>query len=237
MDNTVYIALSKQTAAATQLEMIANNIANANTNGYKAEDIVFNQYLQKAGRNDLAYTKQAGTIRDNSQGSFETTNNPLDLAISGKGYFSVRTPQGERYTRDGAFTINQDGELVTGEGYQVLDQAGQAIQFQPEDRKVKVYADGRMEVDGQERATIGVYLVDANSITKEGSNLYSSPTPGVITEDSRIAQNMLEKSNVNTVMQMTKMLSLQRDYERTSKFINQAYDLQESAIRTLGRPN
>jgi len=219
MDNSIYIALSKQSAAENQLDVIANNIANANTAGYKSEAMAFSTHLQKSGKENLAYTKQAGMIRNYSQGALERTGNPLDLAIQGEGYFGVQTPQGERYTRSGNFSLNDQGDLVNSDGYAVIDQAGQTIQFQPEDRQIKIYADGRVEVDGEERSTIGVYKVNVNGLSKE----------------ARIAQGMLENSNVNSVLEMTKMLSVQRDYDRTAKFINSIYDLQESAIRTMGR--
>ncbi len=235
MDNSIYVALSKQSAAETQMDAIANNIANANTSGYKSEDLAFTTYLHKSGKGEISFAKQAGMVRNNSQGTLETTGNPLDLAIQGEGYFGVKTPQGERYTRAGNFTLNDQGELVNSDGYKVVDQAGQSLQFQPEDRQIKVYSNGRVEVDGEERSTIGIYKLNPNSLTKEGSNLYSSSETATTTDESRIAQGMLENSNVNPIVEMTKMLSVQRDYERTSKFINSIYDLQENAIRTLGR--
>lgn len=237
MDNSIYIALSKQSAAETQMAMIANNIANANTNGYKAEDVTFETFIHKAGKDKLSYAKQAGMYRDNSQGSLDQTGNPLDLAIQGDGYFAVQTPDGERYTRSGNFSINDQGELVNTDGYKVLDQAGQSIQFQPEDRKIKVYADGRLEVDGEERGNIGVYNLNPASATKVGGNLYSSTEAATTVDEPRVAQGMLEGSNVKPVLEMTKMIDVQRDYDRTSKFISQIFELQESAIRTFGKTN
>ena len=236
MDNSIYIALSKQSGAERQLEVIANNIANSSTSGYKGEAMVFSQYLQNGGRGKDAYANDIGTVRDNSQGTLERTGNPLDVAIQGEGYFGIQTPQGERYTRAGNFAVNSNGELVTSEGYQVTDQAGQAITFQPEDQKITIFADGRMEVDGEERNTIGVYTFEnPSSLKKAGGNLLSSDQPGTITDEPRIAQGMLENSNVNPIVEMTKMLEVQRDYDRTAKFINSIYDLQETTIRTVGK--
>ena len=236
MDNSIYVALSKQAGAERQMALIANNIANANTPGFKSEASVFAQHLQKDGTGKTAYVNDIGTIRDNSQGPLQTTGNPLDLAIEGDGFFAVKTPDGERYTRAGNFSINSQGELTNAEGYQVLDQAGQSITFQPEDRKIKVFADGRMEVDGDERATIGVYGFAKNSRPEKLSgSLYSSKDTATVVDEPKVAQGMLENSNVQPIIEMSKMISVQRDYERTAKFINEIYDMQGTAVQTFAK--
>ena len=158
MDNSVYVALSKQTAADRQMALIANNIANANTPGFKSESSVFAQHLTKDASGSTAYVNDIGTLRDTSQGPLQTTGNPLDFAIQGDGFFAVQTPQGERYTRAGNFSVNGQGEMVNSDGYQVLDQGGAPITLPTgRQKKSSFTADGRMEVDGDERATIGVY--------------------------------------------------------------------------------
>ncbi len=238
MDTAVYVALSKQSGAERQMAVIANNIANANTSGYKAEAMVFSQYMNKKDPSKTAYANDVGTVRNDAQGDLQATGNPLDLAIQGDGYFEVNSPQGPRYTRAGNFTIDGQGYLVDHNGYTVGDAAGQAIQFQPEDQKIVIYADGRMEVDGNERATVGVFTIDdKKSLKKEGDNMYSTTQTATANLDPRVAQGMLENSNVSPIVEMTKMISVQRDYERSSNFINQVYDLQGSAIQVLGKAN
>lgn len=236
MDNSIYVALSKQAGAERQLAVIANNIANANTAGYKSESVIFSQYLRKDSDGQTAYANDVGTSRNMAQGTFQSTGNPLDLAIQGDGYFGVTTPEGDRYTRAGNFTINDQGELVNSDGFQVHDQSGQAVTFEPEDSNITVFADGRIEVNGENRGSVGVYKFEnKNSLEKAGGNLYTSSEVPVIDDEAKIAQGMIEASNVNPIMEMTKMLQVQRDYDGAAKFINTMYELQDTAVRTFAK--
>ena len=132
MQNALLVGLSRQVALGRELDVIANNIANINTAGFKADGSVFEEYVSPTARADnflapdrrVSFVNDRATWIDLSQGPLEKTNNPLDVAINGGGFFAVQTPQGERYTRNGAFQINNVGELVTAEGYQVLGESG-----------------------------------------------------------------------------------------------------------------
>ncbi len=235
MDNSIYVALSKQVVTERQMGVIANNIANSSTAGYKSESVFFNQYLMNDASRKTAYVQDLSTFSNLAQGNLEKTNNPLDLAIMGEGYFAIQTPNGEAYTRAGNFTINEQGDLTTMDGLPVLDDAGQPITFQEDDEQITVFANGMLEVDGEERGTIGVYNFENPHSLKKGANnlLYSSEVP-VINEYPKLAQGMIENSNVQPIVEMTKLIEVQRDYERTSKYINTLYELQENAIRTIG---
>src|SRR6516165_6717011 len=132
MENTFLIGLSRQMVLERNLEVVANNIANVNTTGYKADANLFTEYLGPVARDDrfprpdrrVSFVIDRATWRDDSHGLLEPTGNPLDLAISGNAYFAVQTPRGERYTRNGGFQINAAGELITTEGYRVLGENG-----------------------------------------------------------------------------------------------------------------
>jgi flagellar basal-body rod protein FlgF len=236
MDNSIYVALSKQVATERQLDMLAHNLANASTVGYKSGSMMFSEYMMKDANGETSYAMDYGTGRSNAQGALQSTGNPLDLAIQGKGYFAVQTPQGERYTRAGNFTINAVGELSTMDGHQVLDDSGQPITFEPDDEKISVFANGKLEVDGDERATIGVYeFANEKNLKYVSGNLFSSDENATVVEEPKVTQGMLEQSNVQPILEITKLINTQRSFTSSAKFISDMYELQENAIRTMGK--
>ena len=239
MDNSIYVTLSKQVATERQLDMIANNLANSSTTGYKAGSMLFSEYMMKDAHNTkTSYAMDYGTGRNTEQGPLESTGNPFDLAIQGKGYFAVQTPQGERYTRAGNFSINSNGDLTTMDGYQVLDNTGQPINFQPNDNKITVYANGKIEVDGNDRGTVGVYgFTNENSMKYVSGNLFSSTETPTPIEDTKITQGMLEQSNVQPILEITKLINTQRNFTNGAQFISDMYDMQDNALKTIGKDN
>ena len=154
MENTLLIGLSRQVTLERQMDVIANNVANVNTNGYKADRSLFQEFLMPTAREDnfaagrdrrISHVVDRATLHDFAQGSADHTKNPLDVAISGDGFFTVQTPAGERYTRDGGFQINNQGQLVNASGFPVLGTGG-PIQFQQTDKQVQIAADGTVTV-------------------------------------------------------------------------------------------
>ena len=150
MQNALLVGLSRQIALARELDVVANNIANLNTTGYKADGSLFEEYLVPAARADqtgsrVSFVRDRGTWHDMSQGAIEHTGNPLDVAIDGNGFLVVQTPRGERYTRNGALQINATGQLVTSDGDPVLGDGG-PIALQPTDRQVSISHDGTISV-------------------------------------------------------------------------------------------
>src|SRR5262245_17807512 len=153
MENTALVGLSRQVALARELSVIANNLANMNTTGFKAESAVFQEYLMPvANAGDfngsdrvLRYVQDRATWHDLSQGSTQNTGNPLDVVIDGAGFLVVQTPRGERYTRNGALQINSQGQLVTSEGYQVQGDNGPIV-LQQLDRDISISPDGNVTV-------------------------------------------------------------------------------------------
>ena len=185
MENALLIGLSRQAALGRELDVIANNMANVTTNGFKARNARFREYLMPAARADafprsdqqLSYVIDAGTPLDLSSGSIEATGNPLHAAIRGDAFFAVQTQAGERYTRNGAFEINSRGELVTSDGHIVLGQSG-PITVGPEESGASITPDGRLTTNQGERGRIRLVRFAAPQLLKnEGANLFSAVEP------------------------------------------------------------
>ncbi|MGB8400230.1 flagellar basal-body rod protein FlgF [Bradyrhizobium sp.] len=249
MQNTLLIGLSRQMTLERQMDVVANNVANVNTSGYKADRSLFAEYLNSGAHEDnfvsadrrLSFVQDRATFHDFSPGNTEQTKNPLDLAIDGAGFLAVQTPAGERYTRDGGLQINNQGQLVNASGYPVLGNSGPIV-FQPTDHDISIAADGNVTVlegTGRTGAVRGklrlASFTDAQKLVKEGSNLYSAGDGIAAQPDtgSRVRQGFVEKSNVNSVTEMSRMIEITRTYTQISALLQQQSDLHKSAIEKL----
>jgi flagellar basal-body rod protein FlgF len=250
MPNNTLIALSWQTALRRELDVVSNNIANLNTTGYKSDNSAFSEYLMPVARAEqfaqpdrrLSFVQDRSTWHDLSQGSFQQTGAPLDVAIDGEGFFVVETARGERYTRNGAFQINANGELVTSAGDRVLGDSGSII-FQPTDRDIVIHPDGTIKVrEGQSLnsdSTRGklrlVTFPNVQALRKDGTSMFSAPT-GVQPQpvlNSRVVQGAIEKSNVRAVYEMTRLIQVTRHYTEVANMIAQQSELRRNAIQQL----
>src|SRR5256885_3148887 len=249
MENASLVGLSRQMALQRELNVVANNIANLNTTGFKADNVVFHEFLMPGGRanqfaaNDrqLSFVQDRATWLDLSQGPVEQTGNPLDVAISGNAFMTVETPRGERYTRNGALQINSQGQLVTSEGLQVIGQNGPIV-FQPNDREISIGIDGTISVrEGQnttdsQRGKLKLASFDRpQRLQKDGTSTYMAP-PGATPQapvNVRVNQGAIEKSNVKSVMEMTRMVEVTRAYTQISGMLQQQSDMRKSAIDKL----
>ena len=208
MENTLLVGLSRQMVLERQMDVVANNVANVNTNGYKADRSMFQEYLASGAHEDnflasdrrVSYVQDRATFHDFSQGAAEETKNPLDVAIDGGGFLVVQTPAGERYTRDGALQINNQGQLVTASGNPVLGNAGPIV-FQPTDKQVSIASDGNVTVlEGTNRidSVRGkikmVSFDDPARLTKLGANLYDTGSATQLpATKSTVEQGYIEK--------------------------------------------
>src|SRR5580692_9517016 len=248
MENTLLVGLSRQTTLERQLDVVANNIANVNTTGYKADNSLFEEYLGSGAHEDnfvgsdrrVSYVQDRGTFRDFTQGAADQTKNPLDIAIDGSAFLLVQTPAGERYTRDGGLQLNNQGQLVTAAGNPVLGTGGPIV-FQPTDHDINVTPDGTITVvegSGRTDSIRGklrlVNFSDAQKLLKEGLNLYTAgegaPQPDT---KSQVRQGFIEKSNVNAVGEMSRMMEITRAYTSMSNLLQQQSDLHKTAIQAL----
>ncbi len=237
MDNSIYIALSRQTALFREINLVANNISNVDTTGYQAEKMLFTKYMVDDGnRNKMAFTQDIASYRDTAGGPLRVTGNALDVAISGSGFFQVETPQGRRYTRAGNFQMDGNGTLITAEGHPVLDDGGQPVEFAPEDREIAVHENGAVVVDGEERAVLGVVeFENPQAMTQVGGALFATDQEPVESDESRVLHGVLEKSNVVGVSEIVRMVELQRSVASTAKFIEVMYDLQRKTNNTYAQ--
>jgi flagellar basal-body rod protein FlgF len=248
MENAGLVGLSRQIALQRELDVVANNIANLNTTGYKADNVTFGEYMMPVARannfrgNDrlVSFTQDRTTWLDQSQGPVEQTGNPLDIAISGNAFLTVQTPQGERYTRNGALQVNSTGELVTSEGLRVIGQNGPIV-LQPGDRDVSISSDGTVSVregasnvDSQRGKLKLASFEDPRMLQKEGTSTFRTngmqpQTPTNV----RINQGVIEKSNVRSVVEMTRMVEVTRTYTQIAQLLQQHSDMRRTAIQQL----
>lgn len=250
MENLLLVGLSRQVTLERQLGVIANNIANVNTTGFKADKSLFQEYLSSGAHEDnfrgrdrvVSFVQDRATVRDDAAGPSVMTKNPLDVAIDGNAYLVVQTPQGERYTRDGSLEINAQGQLVTKSGYPVLGTGG-PIMFQPNDKSINIAQDGQITViEGVNTQMDSVRgklrlasFANPQRLEKQGNNLYlagngANPIAAV---DVRVNQGYIEKSNVNSVVEMTRLMDVTRSYTKISTMLQQQGDLRKSAIERL----
>jgi len=249
MENASLVGLSRQMALQRELDVVSNNIANLNTTGFKADNVVFQEFLMPGARanqfagadRQLSFVHDRATWLDLSQGPVEHTGNPLDVAISGNAFLTVQTPRGERYTRNGALQINAQGQLVTSEGLAVIGQNGPIV-FQPNDRDISIGIDGLISVrEGQnttdsQRGKLKLASFDQpQRLQKDGTSTYMAPagvTPQV-PADARVSQGAIEKSNVKSVMEMTRMVEVTRAYTQIASLLQSQSDTRKSAIDKL----
>jgi flagellar basal-body rod protein FlgF len=234
MDNGIYVSISRQLALFRDADITANNIANANTTGFNSEHIMFNSYLTKLSQNgkdqSIAFANDIDSYRDMKVGSFSKTGNQLDMAINGNGYFVVETPLGKRYTRAGNFQVDNNGTLVTPEGYPVLDSGNSPISLPEDTITVEVGSAGNLKVNGTDFGSINVVKFDNPQTLERLSNrLFKSSVEGTTADDVTVAQGMLESSNVEAAKEMTHLISLNRGITETAQYIATMYDLQRKA--------
>lgn len=243
MDNSLYVGLSKEMVLQRQMDIISNNIANADTTAFKVESLAEAEDPQApaftlGGPQPVKFVMPNGVIRDFGQGSLRTTGAPLDVAIDGEGFFQLQTPAGPRYTRDGHFRMDDTGRLVTAGGQPVLDDGGGEITLDPTKGGVTISTDGVVTQGGQRIAKLGVVtFANLSTLEKVGDNLMqntSNQTPQPAT-DVKLRQGMLEGSNVNPILEITQMIEVSRAYEQVANMINSQAQLSTQAIQSLGK--
>jgi flagellar basal-body rod protein FlgF len=249
MENGHLVGLSRQVALQRELDVVANNIANLNTSGFKADGIVFQEYLASSERANrfagadqrLSFVHDRATWLDLSQGPVQQTGNPLDIAVSGNAFLTVQTPRGERYTRNGALQVNNTGALVTSEGYQVIGENGPIV-LQAGDRDVSISNDGTISVREGRNPTDSlrgklrlVSFPNAQRLQKDSASTFAAPAdmqPQAAT-DARVAQGAIEKSNVRGVVEMSRMIEVSRSYAMVASMLQQQGDMRRTAIEKL----
>jgi flagellar basal-body rod protein FlgG len=223
-------------AQERRMDQISNNLANVDTAGYKKEDITFWEMMFRAQDQRQRVGKALKLLTNHEQGSAKETNNPLDFAINGEGFFKIQTPGGIRYTRNGNFTLNNQGQLSTHDGNLVIGDGGPIVL---PDHNVAVGRDGQISAGGApiNRLTV-VTFPDVNGLEKEGTNLFR-PLEGAAQEqplaEINVQQGYLEGANVNIVSEMTEMIDLQRAYQSQQKAIQTTDDIDQQSTSRVGK--
>jgi flagellar basal-body rod protein FlgF len=236
MDAAGYTTLNRQSGLMREMAVVANNIANASTTGFRREGVVFSEYVAALDRDtSLSMAHASGRHVDQSQSTLAETGGAFDFAIQGKGFFLIETPQGPRLTRAGSFTPSAEGELVTPDGFRLLDAGGAPVLVPPDAKAVALSADGTLSANGQPLAQLGLWRpVDPLALHHQSGTLLDG---GEIepAEGATVLQGMLEDSNVEPVSEIARMIEVQRAYELGQKFLDAEDDRVRGVIQTLGR--
>ena len=238
MENAGYTSLTRQSGLLREMQLVANNIANISTTGFRKEGLLFSEHIYALENGDPSLSMASANVRitDQSQGPLAQTRNQFDFAIEGPGYFLLATPSGNQLTRAGSFTPNQAGELVSDDGFQLLDTGGAPMFIPPGATNVSVAGDGTVSLGGRPVAQIGVYVpVDGAGLSRQGGVRFSALGDVEPTEDSVILQGFLEKSNVNAVSEIARMIEVQRAYELGQNLLEKEDERIRSVLQTLGR--
>lgn len=235
MDASGYVTLSRQSGLLSQMDAIANNIANASTTGFKREGTVFAEFITTGGDGPSLSMGFANTRAvDLQQAPVSATGGTFDFAVEGTGFFLVQTPQGQKLTRAGSFTPGADGTLQTADGHTLLDASGSAIMIPLGSQNIGLAQDGSLSADGAPLAKLGLWApTDPLTLTHEQGALFSAS--GYQPGEGQILQGHLEDSNVDPVSEVAKMISVQRAYELGQSFLDREDDRTRAVIQTLGR--
>lgn len=241
MENAQLVTLSRQIALQHQMDVVANNMANITTTGFKATDLLFEDYLMPVARdNDFAgsdrnvyFTQDWTTLHDMSPGAIEQTGNELDVALMGNGFLTVDTPDGPRYTRSGALAIDSTGTLVDLNGNPVLGSSG-PIKFDDSDVDITIGQDGSVSTNNGTKGRLAIAeFIDPQILLREGDNYYSGPASNAPVA-TRVMQGSIERSNVSGVTELTTMIRVQRAYQSLASLMQKQDELRSTAIQRLG---
>lgn len=241
MDNALLVSLSQQMAAYQSMDVIANNVANVSTPGYRREEQTFRQYIEQlpptegdTGTQTLSFVQDAGIVRDMSEGPMRSTGATYDLALHGKGFFVVQTPNGERYTRNGHFSLDTAGQIVDDAG-DPLQGDGGAITINTDDGDIHIGTDGTLSGKNGQIAKLRVAgFANEAALAKEGASLFSTTQTPTTATNAEIRQGSLEESNVQPVVEISKMVEVMRAYQATATMAQSQEDLLRQAIDKLG---
>ncbi len=264
MENPIYIVLSKQKSATTRLDTAANNLANANTPGFQRSGVMFREYMNKTdaeykyfGDRKMASVQDIGLARDTRHGPLIKSDNNLDLAVTGNGYFVIDTPFGEKYTRNGQFTLNTEGDLVTAQGYAVKAEGGGRINLPIEASSIEITSDGtvKFEVYGKTdtanytdatgiqapklvagKIDVAAFENEQNLKGFEGSLMsIEDGIERIPPQDAKIQQGLLEQSNVAPITELVTIIETTRSFSQGQKFMESEHDRMRRMMQLLGR--
>lgn len=238
MENSLLVGLTAQMTLRRNMEIVSNNLANVSTSGFKREAPAFEELLvqvetDQASLQEVSFVRDWGVVRDMRAGPLVQTGAPLDIAVEGEGFLVVRTPEGERFTRDGHFKLDANGKVVNSDGYPVLSDGGE-ITVPTDTTAIKIGSDGTVSTEQGQAGKFRVVTLPPASLRKEGGNLYTSTEQSSPALNARLVQGAIERSNVEPVVEMTKMIEIMRAYQHSTETLNATDDLIRRAVQRLG---
>jgi flagellar basal-body rod protein FlgF len=243
LDTSLYVNLSYASSLDRRLELVANNIANLNTVGFKAERAMFDDASFKAGpAADVSFVIDRASYTDYRTGSINQTGNELDVAVIGDGWLSVETENGVRYTRDGRMTINQNSELSALDGSPVLDRQGGRIIIPQEALNVAINRSGEVSVQiqgeplPQQLGEIGIFeFGDEQTLQREADGRFNAANIAPeASQNGRVQQFAIEGSNINPIKEIVELMELSRAYSQTASSSQDIHDQKKDSIKRLG---
>ena len=244
MENTILVTLSRQITLQRKMEVIANNMANMNTAGFKSDELKFEEYLTpvpsvegfKGTDKQVKFVIDPHMVRNLSQGAQRQTGRELDVALGGEGWMVVKTPQGDRFTRNGQLKLSGEGTLVTSEGYPVQGEGGD-ITFEANETNIVIGKDGTISTSqGTKDQLRIVEFENPQLMKKQGDSLYTSNEASGENQNTTVTQGAYETSNVQSMKQMTEMIETVRAYTSVSKMLEATDESRGKAIEQLGNP-
>ncbi|MEF3048084.1 flagellar hook-basal body complex protein [Pseudotabrizicola sp. L79] len=236
METAGYTTLARQSGLMRELQIVANNIANASTSGFRREAMVFSEHVSRLpGEGSVSMAYGTGRVVDRAQGGLVQTGGTFDLAIQGDAFFLVATPEGERLTRSGAFTPSPDGVLVNADGYALLDAGAAPVPAPVGATTVSISSDGTLSADGQPVAAVGLWQPVEPADLRYQSGTLLQADEWEPAENGTILQGHLEDSNVNPLTEISRMIEVQRAYEMGQQFLQSEDQRQKSVLQTLGK--
>ncbi|OSP54748.1 flagellar hook-basal body complex protein [Pseudoruegeria sp. SK021] len=237
MDNANYAILTRQSGLRNEMSVIAQNIANIGTDGFQKEGLIFSEFVSRLENADSSLSMATAKVRmfDRSQGQLTQTNGQFDLAIEGEGYFLVETQDGQALTRAGSFAPGPEGSVMASDGARLLDAGGAPVVVPPDALSIMVSADGTLSADGVAIAQIGLVMpADPTQMVRAGGVRFTVEGETIALEDGQIVQGFLEASNVDPILEIARMIDVQRAYEAGRNLLNSEDERIRSVVQTLG---
>ncbi len=239
MENTGYVALSRQIALGRKMDIVSNNIANMSTNGYQSQHMIFSEEISRNDKENgpISMVLDYGTYRNLQAGPITTTGNKLDIALNGNGYLAVQGIDGqEKYTRNGSFQLNDLRELVNSSGLRILDDGGSPIAVPEGENDIRISSAGAVATEAGEIAQLKIVgFANPQDMKLIGGSLFETEQQALPDETTQVMQGMLEQSNVNPIIEMTAMIEINRAYQTTARLLQNEHDRQRDAIRKLSQ--
>ena len=238
MSSSGYVSLTRQSGLMREMQVVANNIANLSTTGFRREGLVFSEHVKALGAGEAPLSMARANVRhmDSAQGPLSETGGKFDFAIEGDGFFMLETADGQQLTRAGAFTPSAEGELVAPDGARLLDAGGAPVFVPPDARSVSLAADGTLSADGIPLTQIGVFVpADPNSMSRREGVRFATDGDVLPVEDAVILQGFVEGSNVDPVSEIARMIEVQHAYQMGQQFLDKEDERIRAVLQTLGR--